>query len=388
MHRKIIQEVEEARKEIQHKETLLRKSEEKYRRIVTTAGEGFILMNEDMIITDVNEAFCRLIGYDKGGLLGKTPFDFGADEFRQFLPTNQEMTPFKEYRKFEGFLKAKDDRLIPILTHGSKLRDDSGVIIGNMAFVTDLTEQKKALALAAEVQKSLLPQYGAHVPGLDVAGKNVSCDEIGGDYFDFLEQKDYPNAPLSIVVGDIAGHGVDAALLMTTARAFLRMRASQSGNISEIITEMNRHLTSDVLDTGRFMTLFYLAIDPDRKRLQWVRAGHDPAIIFDPKQNKFEELTGNGIALGVNEDFCYEENIKAGVTDGQIIALGTDGIWEARNREGNMFGKKRFREIIRRNAEEKAINILDAVYDGLDQHTRGLKSDDDITLVVAKVCNN
>ena len=388
MHRKIIQEVEEARKEIQHKETLLRKSEEKYRRIVTTAGEGFILMNEDMIITDVNEAFCRLIGYEKGGLLGKTPFDFKADEFRQFLPTNQEMTPFKEYRKFEGFLKAKDDRLIPILTHGSKLRDDSGVIIGNMAFVTDLTDQKKALALAAEVQKSLLPQYGAHVPGLDVAGKNVSCDDIGGDYFDFLEQKDYPNAPLSIVVGDIAGHGVDAALLMTTARAFLRMRASQSGNISEIITEMNRHLTSDILDTGRFMTLFYLAIDPDRKRLQWVRAGHDPAIIYDPKQNTFEELTGNGIALGVNEDFCYEENIKAGVTDGQIIALGTDGIWEARNREGNMFGKKRFREIIRRNAKEKAIKILDAVYDGLDQHTRGLKSDDDITLVVAKVCNN
>ena len=72
----------------------------------------------------------------------------------------------------------------------------------------------------------------------------------------------------------------------------------------------------------------------------------------------------------------------------KIIALGTDGIWEARNMKGNMFGKKRFREIIRRNAKENAINILDAVYDGLDQHTKGLKTDDDITLVVAKVCNN
>ena len=203
----------------------LRKSEEKYRRIVTTAGEGFILMDEDMIITDVNEAFCRLIGYEKEGLLGKTPFDFGAEEFRHFLRTNQKMKPFKEYRKFEGFLKANNDRRIPILIHGSKLRDDSGISIGNMAFITDLTEQKKALALAAEVQKSLLPQYGIHIPGLDVAGRNISCDEIGGDYFDFLEQKDYPNAPLSIVVGDIAGHGVDAALLMTTARAFLRMPA-------------------------------------------------------------------------------------------------------------------------------------------------------------------
>ncbi|MEJ2286016.1 MAG: FIST N-terminal domain-containing protein, partial [Desulfobacterales bacterium] len=137
LHRKIIQEVEEARQEIQHKEMLLRKSEEKYRQIVTTAGEGFILMNEDLIITDVNEAFCRIIGYAKGELLGKTPFDFGVDEFRQFLPTNQEMTISEEYRKFEGFLKAKDGTLIPILTHGSKLRDDSGLIIGNMAFVTD-----------------------------------------------------------------------------------------------------------------------------------------------------------------------------------------------------------------------------------------------------------
>lgn len=388
MHRKIIQEVEEARQEIQRKETLLRKSEEKYRRIVTTAGEGFILMNEDMVITDVNEAFCRKIGYAKGELLGKTPFDFGQDAFRRFLPANQEITPSNEYRKFEGTLKAKNGALIPILIHSSKLRDDSGTIIGNMAFVTDLTEQKKALALAAEMQKSLLPQYGVHVPGLDVAGKNVSCDEIGGDYFDFLEQKDYPNAPLSIVVGDIAGHGVDAALLMTSARAFLRMRASQSGHISDIITEMNRHLTSDVLDTGRFMTLFYLAIDPLKKRLQWVRAGHDPAIIYDPKQNSFEELAGIGIALGVNENFRYQENIKSGVADGQIIALGTDGIWEAFNKDGIMFGKERFREIIRRNAKENAVNILDAVYDELDQHTKGLKSDDDITLVVAKVCNN
>jgi PAS domain S-box-containing protein len=388
MHRKIVQEVETARREIQLKELLLRKSEEKYRRIVTTAGEGFILMDEDMFITDVNEAFCRMIGYTKGELIGKTPFDLGADAFRHFLSGNPEMPPFKEYRKFEGLLKANNDRRIPILIHGSKLRDDSGRIIGNMAFITDLTEQKKALALAAEVQKSLLPQYGVHIPGLDVAGKNVSCDEIGGDYFDFLEQKDYPNAPLSIVVGDIAGHGVDAALLMTTARAFLRMRASQSGNISDIINEMNRHLTSDVLDTGRFMTLFYLSIDPHKKRLQWVRAGHDPAIIYDPRQNTFEELSGTGMALGVNKDFRYEENIKAGVADGQIIALGTDGIWEARNKEGNMFGKQRFRDVIRHNAKENAANILNAVYEELDHHTRGLKSDDDITLVVAKVCNN
>ena len=385
LHRKIIQEVEAARAEIQRKEAELRKSEEKYRRIVTTAGEGFILMDEDMILTDVNDAYCQMIGYPKNELLGKNFFELASDELRAFWAINQKKILSKEYRKFEGSLIAKDGGHIPILVHGSKLRDDRDAIIGNMAFVTDLTDQKKALALAAEVQRSLLPQSSLQLPGLDVAGKNVSCDEIGGDYFDFLEQKDYPNAPFSIVVGDIAGHGVDAALLMTTARAFLRMRASQSGKISDIITEMNHHLTLDVLETGRFMTLFYLAIDPHQESLQWVRAGHDPAILYDPHRNTFEELSGAGIALGVTEDFRYEENVKAGIADGQIIALGTDGIWEACNRDGTMFGKERFRDVIRSNATQNANDILGAVYDELDNFTRGQTSADDITLVVAKV---
>ena len=388
MHHKIIQEVEEARKEIQRKETLLQKSEEKYRRIVTTAGEGFLLMDENLAITDANEAFCRMLGFSKGTLLGKTPVDLGADEIRKYLFTNQTTPSSPEYRGFEGYVRASNGRPIPILIHGSKLRDDNGTVIGNMAFVTDLTEQKKAFALAAEIQKSLLPQYGARIPGLDVAGKNVCCEEIGGDYFDFLEQKDYPNAPFSIVVGDISGHGLDSALLMTTARAFLRMRASQSGSISDIVTEMNHHLTIDVLNTGRFMTLFYLTIDPSKKLLKWVRAGHDPAVIYDPQKDTFEELSGTGIALGVNGDFRYEENKKTGVSHGQIIALGTDGVWEARNSEGSMFGKKRFREVIRRNARENANRILDAVYDELDHHTKGFKSDDDITLVVARICSD
>jgi PAS domain S-box-containing protein len=387
MHHKIIQEVEDARQEIQQKEAALRKSEEKYRRIVTTAGEGFILMNEDLVITDANQAYCQMIGYAKNEILGKTPLDLANDDFKHFMQANRQKILSKEYRRFECSLVARDGRHIPVLVHGNTLRDDRDNIIGNMAFVTDMTEQKKALALAAEVQKSLLPQGSPQIQGLEVAGKNVSCEEIGGDYFDFLGKSEYPNAPFSIVVGDITGHGVDAALLMTSARAFLRMRAAQSGNISDIITEMNRHLALDVLDTGRFMTLFYMAIDPPNEQLQWVRAGHDPAMLYDPKQNTFEELGGTGIALGVKDDFRYETYQKTGLTDGQIVAIGTDGIWEACNPSGEMFGKKRFQDVIRDYAREKANNILGAVYDELDHFTRGLKSEDDITLVIAKVQN-
>ena len=363
----------------------LRKSEEKFRRIVETAGEGFLLMDENLRIGDVNDAYCKLLGYSREEIIGKTPLDLATEEFKQFMMTNSESILAKEYRKLEGTYIAKDGRQVPVLIHGSTLRDDKGNVIGNMAFVTDMTEHKKALTLAGEVQKSLLPQEKPMVPGLDIAGRNVSCDEIGGAYFDFLWRRDSIKGPCSVVVGDISGHGVDSALLMTTARAFLRMRASQPGTISEIITAMNHHLTRDVLESGRFMTLFYLTIDPDNDRIDWVRAGHDPALVYDPERDEFQELKGSGVALGVKEDFTYQENNMGGLTNGQIIAIGTDGIWEAVNSQGEMFGKERFRNIIRKNARAGSSDILNAVYNELNQFTRGQKSEDDITLVIVKV---
>jgi sigma-B regulation protein RsbU (phosphoserine phosphatase) len=363
----------------------LQRSEEKFRRIVETAGEGFILMDEDLKIIEVNDAYCKMLGFSREEILGKTPFDFATDEFRQFMLNNREEILATEYREFEGTVRARDSRHVPILVHGNTLRGDEGKVIGNMAFITDMTEHKKALALAGEVQKSLLPQSNPEVQGLDIAGRNVSCDEIGGDYFDFLWRRENPAGPFSVVVGDITGHGVDSALLMTSARAFLRMRASQPGTISEIITAMNRHLTRDVLESGRFMTLFYLTVDPRQDRIEWVRAGHDPAILYEPQQDAFEELKGSGVALGVNDAVKYVENYRDGLSDGQIIAIGTDGIWEAFNKKGKMFGKQRFKDIIRQNARAGADDILNAVYRELNKFTQGQKSEDDITLVIIKV---
>ena len=363
----------------------LRQSEEKFRRIVETAGEGFILMDEDLKIIEANNAYCKMLGFARADIIGKTPFDLATDEFRQFMSVNREEILAREYREFEGTVVAKDGRHVPILVHGNTLRGDRGVVIGNMAFITDMTEHKKALALAGEVQKSLLPRSKPEVPGLDIAGRNVSCDEIGGDYFDFLWRREKPDGPFSVVVGDITGHGVDSALLMTSARAFLRMRASQPGTMSEIITAMNRHLTRDVLETGRFMTLFYLTVDLRKNRIDWVRAGHDPALLYDPQQDAFVELKGTGVALGVNDAFKYFENRREGLTNGHIIAIGTDGIWEAFNKNGAMFGKKRFKNIIRQNATAGADDILNAVYSEINQFIEGQKTEDDITLVIIKV---
>ena len=368
-----------------HAESEVRKSEEKYRRIVETAGEGFLLLDRNLNITDANNAFCQMVGYTCDEIMGKLVTDFFTEEYRQLFISQKDKRQSEEYREFESIVVGKNGHYTPVLVHSNTLRDDKGAIIGNMAFVTDMTEQKKSLALAGEVQKSLLPQQGLRFDGLEVAGKSLSCEEMGGDYFDYLWGEGYSNLPFSVVVGDITGHGVDAALLMTTARAFLRMRSSQPGSISQIVNEMNHHLALDVLDSGRFMTLFYLTIDTKSGNLRWVRAGHDPAIIYDPRHDRFEELKGSGLALGVDDGYSYEENLKKGLVKGQIIAVGTDGIWEARNKDGEMYGKARLQNILRREANESAEGILNAVYGDITEFTKGMRLEDDITLVVIKV---
>ena len=366
-------------------EAEIRRREEKYRRIVETAGEGFILMDKNLIITDVNEALCQLVGHRRENIIGKSPLEFVTKDFRQFMETNQKEISAGKYKEFEGTLVSQNDRNIPVLVHGSTLRDDQGRVIGKMAFVTNLSEQKKSLALAAEVQKSLQPPTALQVAGLDVAGRTIACEEIGGDYFDFLQEQQCAGDHFDAVVGDVTGHGVDAALLMTNARAFLRMRASQCGSISQIITEMNHRLAKDFSNTGRFMTLFYLSIDTENQSLRWVRAGQDAAVVYDQQQDEFEELMGTGLALCVDQHYEYEEYLKNGLQRGQIIAIGTDGIWEAYNRDGRMFGKRRFRKIIRENAHRSADQIIDAVYNDLSNYTQGIRQADDITLVVIKI---
>ena len=369
------------RKEAEEK---VRKSEEKYRRIVETAGEGFLLMDENLKIVDLNNAYCRMVDYSRNELIGKSLLDMVTENYRHFFSAKREDLLNRGYYEFEGEIIARGGRSVPVLIHANALRDDSSVIIGNMAFITDMTEHKKALTLAGEVQRSLLPQQAPQVQGLDVSGENASCDEIGGDYFDFLWSADDPGGPFTVVVGDITGHGVESALLMTTARAFLRMRASRPGTSTDIVTAMNQHLTEDVYETGRFMTLFYLTINDDRSRIEWVRAGHEPAWIYDPDQDSFEELKGAGLALGVDEKYVYRSNRKTGLKKGQVIMVGTDGIWEGRNKAGEMFGKRRLQEIIRRNAASSAETILTAVFKEQARFSQGTRTEDDITLVIIK----
>ena len=246
-------------------------------------------------------------------------------------------------------------------------------------------QMRRSLDLAREVQQSLLPSSVPEVAGLDIAGKSIYREKTGGDYYDFLNFKNGSSKRVDIIIGDVAGHGLPSALLMITARALIRLRSSLPGSISDIVTDVNHHLSKDTGESGRFMTLFYLSIDLVNKSIKWVRAGHDPAILYNPYDDSFQELIGPGIPLGVDQAGQFVECQKMGLAKGQIIVLNTDGIRETRNSRDEMFGNDSICEIIRQKKDAMANEIMNSILEERYNFQSNSNPEDDFTIVVIKV---
>ena len=272
-------------------------------------------------------------------------------------------------------------RLVPVVTN-----DEFGVIAGHTNTMIHGLKHRiqliTSLKLAEEVQQSLLPLNPPDFSGLDVAGTSIYCDETGGDYYDYLK---LPDGRLGVVVADASDHGVGAALYMATARAFLVSGASDFRGPAQLLEVVNLFLEKDSYDTGRFMTMFFIEIDPSAKTLRWVRAGHEPAILYDPVSDSFFELSGEGMALGVVHKLDFQEYTRQGWTTGSVIVVGTDGIRETRNIDGEMFGLDRLHEIIRNSASGSAETIKIEVIETLQSFQGDASQEDDITLVVIKL---
>jgi sigma-B regulation protein RsbU (phosphoserine phosphatase) len=245
-------------------------------------------------------------------------------------------------------------------------------------------KMRHSLELAMEVQQNFLPKADPKIKGFDISGKSIYCDETGGDYYDYLNMGESRPGRIGVVVGDVSDHGISSALFMASARAFIRQRSAMPGSLAEIVSDVNVQLTRDVEDSGQFMTLFYGEINMAERIFRWVRAGHDPAFVYDSRTGSFEELTVRGLALGVFEDSNYEESEQK-IEPGQIIVIGTDGIWETHNSRGEMFGKKVLQTVIRSHADKPAREIIDGVIQALETFRHPLDQEDDVTLVVIKI---
>ena len=272
-------------------------------------------------------------------------------------------------------------RLVPVVT-----QDEFGVIAdrtNRMIFgLRHRFELMTALEMAKEVQENLLPQKPLGHDQLDMAGKSRYCDETGGDYYDWFH---LPNGCVGVLAADAADHGVGSALYMTGARAYIRARIKTYSGPARLLAGVNEFLEEDSRETGRFMTLFFAEIHVDARQLRWVRAGHEPGLFYDPATDAFIPLGGKGMALGLGEEAGLEESQRQGWTSGSLLVLATDGIKEAENSSGEMFGPDRLTQAIRNNAKKSAREIIDAVFDAVDEFSWGQNQADDYTLVVVRL---
>ena len=301
-----------------------------------------------------------------------------------FVSSRSVSKPLIELTQASARLAAGEfDTRVDIRT-GDELQE-LGEIFNDMGpKLAEREQMKRSLALATEVQQHLLPQEPPELDGFDIAGASVYCDETGGDYYDFIELVELGPDRLGIAVGDVTGHGIGAALLMASARGVLRSHAGRyGGNLGSLFQALNTHLVRDTGD-GRFITLFFGVLSAADRSLEWTSGGHDPALWLRRSSGDIEELPNTGIPLGVIDGADYGQGGPVVLKGGDIILIGTDGIWEAANAAGEMFGKQRLCEILSAWADKTATDIHAAVVAAVNDFRADVPQADDITLVVIK----
>lgn len=263
--------------------------------------------------------------------------------------------------------------------------EELGTIFNNMGpRLVENEKMKRSLAVASEIQQHLLPPGAPGLETFDIAGKIDYCDETGGDYYDFIIVSPTDADRIGIAVGDITGHGIGAALLMASARAVLRSHVPQyDEDLSGLFNTINDHLWRDTGEE-RFLTLCYIMINGRTRTLSYVSAGHDPALWRRGGSGEIEELRSTGIMLGALPDSTYTHSGPVTLEPGDLVVVGTDGIWEAHNPADEMYGRQRLKDVIDANASRSAEEIRDAIIASVKAFCDTAPQLDDITVVVIK----
>jgi sigma-B regulation protein RsbU (phosphoserine phosphatase) len=248
---------------------------------------------------------------------------------------------------------------------------------------------KRQVRLAASVQRRMLPRTLPKIKPFEVAAHYAPSFDLGGDFYDFLELGGH----LGILIGDVVGKGVPAALLMSSVRASLRAHAQGVYHIDEVLSRVNKALVRDTLD-NEFATVWYGVADPQTLRLTYCSAGHDwPLLVHVPKDRKVEEkdlerLTADGMALGIDETQKYPKGMFQ-LRERDVVIAFTDGVHDATNFEGKRFGGTRLRnavlDLLREEPEASPSRVVDHVLAVLRQYTGMSGRGDDMTLVVMRV---
>jgi phosphoserine phosphatase RsbU/P len=250
---------------------------------------------------------------------------------------------------------------------------------------SEMARKNAELQIAAEIQKNFLPETLPWTEGFDIAAKSIMAMEVGGDFFDVIPLEVMPinSSRTGIMIADVSGKGVPAALFMALSRIVVRVTATWFKKPSEVISFANPIIANNS-KTGMFVTLFYGIIDKETGTLTYVNAGHNPPIVLRQKSGEIEELNLTGMAVGAMDDAEYTQ-VEIPLAPGDVIVLYTDGITEAQNDKEEMFDVPRLIETIRENSNSSSQEIADEIIRSVFSFSDKQPQFDDITLMVVKV---
>jgi serine phosphatase RsbU (regulator of sigma subunit) len=250
------------------------------------------------------------------------------------------------------------------------------------ARLNEIEEAERAMAKemqqAALIQQGLLPSKPPAVAGLDIFGKTTACRTVGGDYFDYLE---FPDGRVGLLVGDVAGKGMPASLLMSSLQARVQVLFEDPDDLARKIGRLNKNLCGNCPD-NRFITFFMTILDPATGELVFTNAGHNPPLLVRA-DGTCDKLAGGGVILGILPMAQYKES-RAQMGPGDILVLFSDGVTEAPNPTDEDFGDDRLAELVASMRDRPAKEIVEAIEKAVTDFTQGAPAADDITVVVAR----
>ena len=368
--------------------------EQRFWRILESAPDAMLVVDEQGQITLVNAQAERMFGYTRQELLQQPIERLIPDGARaRHAAHRMEYTAHPRTRMMnenvEFVALRRDGSQFPAEICLSPLQTPASLLVS--AAIRDITlrkatektlrERDSQLLAAQRIQQYLLPHEAPRVSGYDIAGALIAAEFAAGDYYDYLTM---PDGSMLVVVGDVAGHGFSSALGMATTSAHLRSFAEHYTDVAVILQHTNAILCKETEET-RFVTLFLLQLDPVSRRFRYINAGHPPGFVLQRSGELQAMLSSTSVPLAVVADAVFTASPWSVLDPGNVVLLITDGIPEARAPDGSFFGTDRALEVVRSNLSASADQIVQHLQHAVQNFTGRRQPQDDITCVVLRV---
>ena len=278
----------------------------------------------------------------------------------------------------------------------------ASISIENAFLYEELAEKerlKRELEIARKIQLDSLPQSVPNIAGLDIAGISVPAMEVGGDFFDYLDDstelaeigstelaEDGSREKLTVVVGDVSGKGTSAALYMSKVQGVLRSLHGFNLSPRELFIRANKLLCRD-LEKRSFVTVSGAEFDPKKRTVDFSRAGHLPLLYYNAVRGSVERLVPKGLGLGLNDEQLFVNELKQtriNYHPGDVLLFVTDGVTEAHNGVADQFGEDRLERTLLSNVHASADKICNVILDEVKTFVGSAIQHDDQTIVVVK----